>query len=711
MHRIALAVVLVGLALAPANLSAQNPDVIVGGLYNINSYGSEGGIYAYSVGTESCNVGDVNLLWVETTPDHPVIGQEMWRLRDGVLEQIGISWLKHSFCALDNDFCGPCTITGDCGILGVGCSDPYGAGLNGSQGNLGPRSQVNASTGVFPYPFAAPPFGGVIARRLQVHEEDLEPVANAGAQYFVTSHYVTPDDAQAGNGTNNSSYRQILIDTASPVYEAEIMPGSLTQQQSPGIQAWQDFVPSVVLNDVFIPNDGLMIVGHNVTDNGNGTWHYEYAVYNMNSDRCAGQFTVNFPGAVTVTNISMRDVDHHSGEPYDGTDWPGVYTPGSGITWQTTPFSTNPDANAIRWSTMYNFRFDANAPPAPGTGLLGVFKPGLPGGMPLNLDVPAGSLVPPLTNFSCVPGATAVNLNWTNGTAYDLIELRRDGNLIATLSGSATSFVEPGLAPGNYEWSLRGFQGVDPTNDALCSATVTLRTLSISDVTAFSGQTALSIPVLASNSAPLQGFSISVEIPADRLTVNEVNIDGTVTAAAGAEFVEASFGSGFATLQVVLDAVGPFAQQTIGTGNDQQVATMLASVSATVVEGETRTINLVDGFGSPAVNNTVRIDGIDQTPLTDGGTVTFAVSPTFIRGDCNSDGSVLINDAIFALNYLFAGGTSPTCFSACDSDDTGVLNIVDGIYLLTYLFVMGPPPPTPFPAAGVDPTVDPLPCL
>ena len=107
----------------------------------------------------------------------------------------------------------------------------------------------------------------------------------------------------------------------------------------------------------------------------------------------------------------------------------------------------------------------------------------------------------------------------------------------------------------------------------------------------------------------------------------------------------------------------------------------------------------------------MRIDGLDQTPLTEGGTVTFAVSPTFIRGDCNSDGAVLINDAIFVLNYLFAGGTIPTCFSGCDTNDSGVLNIVDGINLLNYLFVSGSPPPAPFPTPGSDPTPDGLPCL
>ena len=42
--------------------------------------------------------------------------------------------------------------------LGVGCSDPYGSGLNGSQNGLGPRYEVNPHTGVFPYPYTSPGF-------------------------------------------------------------------------------------------------------------------------------------------------------------------------------------------------------------------------------------------------------------------------------------------------------------------------------------------------------------------------------------------------------------------------------------------------------------------------------------------------------------------------------------------------------------------------
>ena len=695
---------------ATSSLSAQtNADVIVGDLFDVQLWGNENGIYAYSVGTESCNVGDTLLNWVQATPAHPVIGQEMWRIRDGVLEQVGISWLKHSFCALSLSECDPCQLGTGCEALGIGCSDPYGTGLNGEQGNLGPRSQVNAHTGVFPFPYSAPPALTVIDKRLQVHEDDLDPALNAGAIYLVTSHYVTNDDALAGNGNNNSSYREVVIDPVT--YVASLAPGSATERESPGIQAWQDFVPTVQLEDVQVPNDGLFIVGHNVTDNGNGTWHYEYAVYNMNSDRCANAFEVQFPGNVTVTNIGFHDVDHHSGEPYVGTDWAGTYTPGTGVTWQTESFAANQDANAIRWSTMYNFRFDCNAPPGPGTGFLGLFKPGTPFSMNLNLSVPTGSNVPPITGFSCVPGANDVALSWTNGDVYDSIELSRDGQLIATLAGTDTSYSDPGLAPDTYTWTLQGIQGTESTLTTNCTGIVTLRILSIADDLGFAGQSALEIPLLSSHSQPLEGFTASIQIPSDRLTVVDVTINGTPTASNGAEFVELNSGADFVTANVVLDAVGPFAGQTIPTGTEVEVLRMIFSVALGVTDGETREISFVDGLGSPAIDNTVRINGVDQIPTTVNGTITFASQPTFIRGDCNGDDLVGIADAISGLLWLFAGGLAPDCEKSCDTNDDGMVQIVDMINLLSYLFVANQTPPAaPFPGAGVDPTPDGLTC-
>lgn len=364
---------LLTVSLASPAAGQVGPDVIVGDLHQVASYGSSGAYHAYAVGTTSCNIGDTNLLWISGTNEHPVIGQELYRLKDGRFEQVGLSWLKHGFFALSQSLCAPCNPT-DGTTLGVGCSDPYSASLNGSQSNLGPRSQVNAFTGEFPYPFSAPGFSGSVARRLRVASVDVDPAQNPGALYFVTGHYITQDDAQSGNGENNCSYRPVAIANDAN-FTLSFIGGQGTRQQDPGIQAWQDNQPSVVLEDFRVPGEGLFIVGYDVTNNGDGTWHYEYAVFNMNSDRSGQSFTVEVPAGVTLTNVGFHDVDHHSGEPYSLTDWSFTQT-ASGAIWQTTPFAVDPNANALRWSTLYNFRFDANVPPAAGVATIGLFKPG-----------------------------------------------------------------------------------------------------------------------------------------------------------------------------------------------------------------------------------------------------------------------------------------------------------------------------------------------
>jgi hypothetical protein len=363
-----------------------SPDVIVGALPDYAKYGSAvvngQTIMAYAFGTTSCNIGTGQLSWYGA-PDnrHPFIPTNMYRFKSGRLEQIGMSWGKHGFCALQGTLCGACIPAGSgCPpILGIGCSDPYSAGLNGDQGGLGTRKEVNAATGVFPgsYNAGMPAAAPTIGRRLQVNATDLNPALNSGALYLIEGQYIHPEDAAAGNDDNNASWRQFTVGSlTSGAYNLALT--GATRQQEAAIEAWGQFVGGVEYADIAVPGDGLFIAANRVTDNGNGTWRYEYAIQNLNSDRAARALSIPLPAGAVVTNAGFRDVNYHSGDPYDATDW-SISTTGGAITWSGGVFATNPNGNALRFATMYNFWFDANRPPIAASATLGLFKPGSPG--------------------------------------------------------------------------------------------------------------------------------------------------------------------------------------------------------------------------------------------------------------------------------------------------------------------------------------------
>jgi hypothetical protein len=238
------------------------------------------------------------------------------------------------------------------------------------------KSDVNAHTGYFPYPWEAPEPTSIISKRLQVHDADLEPDLNPGAMYFVEGHYIMADEAAAGTHDNNASYRPATVTETSPnVFFTDVT--GVCQWAQPGIRAWADYEFGVVETDVRVPNEGLLLLAAKSTDLGGGFWHYEYAVQNLNSDRSVGSFSVPIPPGATVQEIGFHDVDYHSGEIYALTDWPGSVSDNT-VTWSTVPYGTNPNANALRYATLYNFRFDADVEPGTTTVTFGLFKPGFP---------------------------------------------------------------------------------------------------------------------------------------------------------------------------------------------------------------------------------------------------------------------------------------------------------------------------------------------
>jgi hypothetical protein len=232
--------------------AAVGPDVTVFLFTDIGNYGNTDGVVGYSIGTRSCNRGDAPLNWCDqasgcaagaTTHDHPVIAQNLYRLRNGRLDQIGMSWLKHGFLSTNSTTSGCAGATGQAcsqppagsNQLGVGCTDPYNWSLNGSR-PLGMRSEVNGTTGAYPFPYTSVDSTGTFEQRVKVLGTDVDPALNAGALYFAEAQYIAPDDAAAGNALNNASYRRVTVGGA-PNFPLT-MTGTMFEKLS-AINAWK----------------------------------------------------------------------------------------------------------------------------------------------------------------------------------------------------------------------------------------------------------------------------------------------------------------------------------------------------------------------------------------------------------------------------------------------------------------------------------------
>ncbi len=73
---------------------------------------------------------------------------------------------------------------------------------------------------------------------------------------------------------------------------------------------------------------------------------------------------------------------------------------------------------------------------------------------------------------------------------------------------------------------------------------------------------------------------------------------------------------------------------------------------------------------------------------------------SFLRGDCNSDGTVNLTDAVCILHRLFQGAPAPDCIAATNVNGDATVNLTDPVTLLNALFAGGPAPVEPFPDCG-----------
>ena len=324
------------------------PDVIVGDVEDVAQFDPPVGTQiGLAIGTDSCNNGDQPIDWFALPGnDHPVVPQNLYRMSGGAnnnerFEQIGQSWMKHTFLALEDFVCGTCNTSG-CQTgshLCPGCSDPYTSGLNGDQNSIGSRAWINPFTGFFPRGDSQTPpnnhnghIHNGVSHRILVETNDVMPAGNPGASYVGEAAYLSPHEytwclSHPGqcNMFNNYSYRQFLV-SGGPTF-FNFSPVSSTVRMQPAIQVWAATGATVNQVEPDPGNDGILLVGYKVTGPNAGVWHYEYAIFNMNLDRAIQSFEVVFPGfPPNLSNIGFHAPPQHPGWAHDGTEGDAGYS-------------------------------------------------------------------------------------------------------------------------------------------------------------------------------------------------------------------------------------------------------------------------------------------------------------------------------------------------------------------------------------------------
>lgn len=345
----------------------------VGSNNDYRYYGQSGGIAAYSVATTSCNVGSLPVLWDNSIDQAPAIATNMFRIHDGRIVQLGYSWLKDGFCAVNENSCGTCQVT-NCDTLGLGCADTYSAGLNDGASGVS-KFQLNPTTGAWPSGSWQGPVGPLPLRgRLQVPVAEL---MDSASTYVSESLYISEDDHMAGNARNNASWQEFRFNAIDSL--TNLGP---VQMFNPAIYAWKNQYPDVHIDEVVNVGEGgtnvhgYYFVGSKATSLGGGTWRYDYAIYNMNSAQGVGSFS--FDVNVAARGIDFRDVDHHSGSPWSGADW-SYSNAGQTHGWSApTTYAQDPDGNALRWGTLYTFSMTTQTAPQSSLGqaVLDLYAPG-----------------------------------------------------------------------------------------------------------------------------------------------------------------------------------------------------------------------------------------------------------------------------------------------------------------------------------------------
>jgi hypothetical protein len=276
------------------------------------------------------------------------------------IEQIGRSGMKHAFLTLNNG----CNNCGSSYILWPQCQDTYSSGNNDSNYYLGPRVELEASTGIWeesPSFFDPNNTGNhqnsstSWENRLVVNESEL---GLAGAEYIFDSWYLVRDDI---NIFNTMGYRVVDLNFTGSTWQVTHV--SNTTILGSVMDTWLTGGVNEETVEIDDPK-GHLRIDIKVSNLGQGDYHYEYALSNFDYDPQIKSFKVTLPDGLTAENVGFSGPQGYFNTntyKYEAASW-DITQNGSELI-----FSASDTTHWLDWGGLYNLYFDIAAEPISGT--------------------------------------------------------------------------------------------------------------------------------------------------------------------------------------------------------------------------------------------------------------------------------------------------------------------------------------------------------
>ena len=303
----------------------------------------------------------------------------------------------------------------------------------------------------------------------------------------------------------------------------------------------------------------------------------------------------------------------------------------------------------------------------------------------------ASSVAAP-TNLSCNSSGADALLSWTNGESYSQVQVSRGGGVIATLSGSATSYTDSSAGVGNISYGVRGLVGSDQSPQVSCSIFLTGGATDLvwapsAAAGAVAGGSAISAALTANGRSPLVVTTLDAVASLDAFETVWVNLgiypSGHVLSAAEGTTLDTYLTNGVGGSFLFMEGGDTWAYDSATSVHSRFGISGLADGTS-----DLSTVSGAAGAGCSLVGSSWSYSGenswIDRLGTTGNGVVTLT-NPTagYDVGVFNDAGAYRTFGTSFEIGGLVDGASTRA----------------DLVGAILNCFIGSPPPPPPAPVA------------